>query len=127
MDLREYLFRNKIQIKKIADDLNYSRTHMSGIVHRKLNPSRKLAKLIEAYTKGEVTVRGMFRKRNRTDIILAYPLEKNLTAVDDRDNDDLTQGGSEKVLIEGGLGTEISFGEEESNALQDMQDEPTQY
>lgn len=64
MDLREYLFRKKIGIQQFADELEYSRTHLSLIVHGKSKPSARLAKAIEKATQGEVKASDLLQKKN---------------------------------------------------------------
>jgi len=55
MTLRDYLFHNRMSVKQFSETLDYSRTHLSGIIHGKLKPSKRLAKAIEKATNGEVT------------------------------------------------------------------------
>ncbi len=62
MDLREYLFRNRISIKALADQLEYSRTHLSLIVNKKAHPSARLARDIERATNGEVTAKELLKQ-----------------------------------------------------------------
>ncbi|CAB4121664.1 hypothetical protein UFOVP1357_29 [uncultured Caudovirales phage] len=64
MELKEYLFRKKITVKKLAEDLMYSRSHINIVVNRKLIPGRKLGEMIEEYTNGEVTYKSMKRKKS---------------------------------------------------------------
>lgn len=54
MTLREYLFFKRISINAFAKSMDYSRTHMSAIVWKKANASRKLADKIEKFTEGEI-------------------------------------------------------------------------
>lgn len=55
MDLREWLFFEKMTVVELCRILDYSRTHMTGIVSGALNPSRKLVTRIEKLTGGKVT------------------------------------------------------------------------
>ncbi len=57
MELREYLFRNRVEIKKLAEELDYCRHHLSNIANGKAYASFRLAKDIEKATKGQVTVK----------------------------------------------------------------------
>jgi ribosome-binding protein aMBF1 (putative translation factor) len=57
MNLREYLFYNRITVKEFSEKIEYSRTHLSAIIHGRLKPSKRLAKQIERETNGEVTVK----------------------------------------------------------------------
>ncbi len=63
MNLREYLFIKRISVKEFSEALDYSRTHLSGIVHGKLKPSKRLAKAIEKATNGEVTVTEILKEK----------------------------------------------------------------
>ena len=56
MDLREYLFHKKLQVKEFGTLVDCSRSYMSRVVHKKIIPSKRLAKSIERATDGEVTV-----------------------------------------------------------------------
>lgn len=56
MKLREYLFVNRISVKEFSKSVDYSRTHLSGVVNGKLKPSKKLARAIEKATQGEVSI-----------------------------------------------------------------------
>lgn len=55
MKLKEYLDINGISIKEFADKLDYTRTHISQLVHSKQKPSEKLKRQISKLTKGQVT------------------------------------------------------------------------
>jgi transcriptional regulator with XRE-family HTH domain len=54
MDLREYLFRNNLHLSDFAKIVNYSRQHVSGVMHGTIKPGKKLAEAIEKATNGEV-------------------------------------------------------------------------
>jgi len=56
MQLREYLFYNRISIVDFAKSIGASRTYISTIVNGKAVPSKWLAKEIESATSGQVTV-----------------------------------------------------------------------
>lgn len=56
MNLREYLFINRLSVTEFSEKLEYSRTHLSAIIHGKLKPSKRLAKAIEKATNGDVTI-----------------------------------------------------------------------
>lgn len=64
MDLREYLFRQRISVQEFAEKLEYSRTHLSLIVNGKGRPSPRLAKAIEKATNGEVTAEELLKKKD---------------------------------------------------------------
>ena len=61
MNLREYLFINRLSVKEFSEKVDYSRTHISGIMHGKLKPSPKLARRIEKETNGEVTIEELMK------------------------------------------------------------------
>lgn len=63
MNLREYLFYNKITVKDFADKLGYSRSYISGIVHELSMPSPRLAKEIEKVTQGKIKA-SSWKKKN---------------------------------------------------------------
>jgi DNA-binding transcriptional regulator YdaS (Cro superfamily) len=63
MDLREYLFRNNIKVSEFAQMINYSRQHVSGVIHGTYKPGRKLAEAIEKATNGEVKARDLNKKK----------------------------------------------------------------
>lgn len=54
MDLREFLFRKKMHLTELAIKVNYSRQHLSGVMHGKIKPGKKLIEAIEKATNGEV-------------------------------------------------------------------------
>lgn len=54
MELREYLFRNKITVKKFAELLDYSIVTISAISNGRIKPGAKLARYIEKQTNGAV-------------------------------------------------------------------------
>lgn len=56
MELREYLFRNRVEVKQLAQELDYCRHHLSNIVNKKSFASHRLAKEIEKITNGQVTI-----------------------------------------------------------------------
>lgn len=54
MDLREYLFHNRLTQKEMSKRLGISKKYMCDIVHGKHRPSMRLARDIEVETKGEI-------------------------------------------------------------------------
>jgi len=57
MDLRTYLFNNRLSVKEFAEKLHCSRTHMSAVMNGRLKPSIRLAASIERETNGEVKIK----------------------------------------------------------------------
>ncbi|MEN8236156.1 MAG: helix-turn-helix domain-containing protein [Pseudomonadota bacterium] len=55
MNLREWLFHNRITVTQLAKDLGISRTHLNLISSGQRRPSPDLAKRIEEITKNGVT------------------------------------------------------------------------
>ena len=62
MDLRTYLFINKIKIAKLARDLSYSYSHIYWIVNSQKPASRRLAELLSDYTNGDVSLDEIYQK-----------------------------------------------------------------
>jgi DNA-binding XRE family transcriptional regulator len=62
MDLRTYLFMNKIKLEKFAETVGCSYTHMMQIKNFKRIPSLILAKSIARETGNKVTVKSLMRK-----------------------------------------------------------------
>lgn len=56
MDLRTYLFIHKMKVPEFSKRINFSPSHLHGIIHKKRKLSLKLAKIIEKETNGEVTI-----------------------------------------------------------------------
>lgn len=54
MDLREYLFRNKMTVKKLSEELMVNSNYLGGIVRGEKKPSKRLARDIEIYTNHQV-------------------------------------------------------------------------
>lgn len=59
MELREYLFKERITITEFAKLIDYCRGHISQIVVSHRRPSRRLAKIIENVTDGKVKYEDM--------------------------------------------------------------------
>lgn len=55
MELKEYLYLQRLTIKEFSDILDYSRVHISSIINGKSYASDKIARKIERVTGGEVT------------------------------------------------------------------------
>lgn len=56
MDLRTYLFNRRMKISEFARKIDFSAVHLYRIVHGPIIPSKKLARIIERETGGQVTV-----------------------------------------------------------------------
>lgn len=54
MNLKEYLFVKRMSITEFSELIDYSRTHLSGVINGQLKASKKLARAIERATNGEV-------------------------------------------------------------------------
>ncbi len=68
MDLREYLFYNRISITAFSKTLGVSRNYLNQLVLGNLLPSKILAQMIEIRTKGQVTykdLKKLFDTRNK--------------------------------------------------------------
>lgn len=55
MNLRDFLYINKIKVMDFAKSVDISRQHLSEIINGKVKPGRRLAKDIEIVTNGCVT------------------------------------------------------------------------
>jgi transcriptional regulator with XRE-family HTH domain len=64
MDLRTYLFQKRLSVTDFSDKLGCSRIHLSGVVNGKRIPSLLLAKSIEKFTNGEVTVEELLKGKD---------------------------------------------------------------
>lgn len=61
--LKEYLFYNNIRIIDMAQQLGYTRNHMSMIVLGKATAGTALARDIEEFTNGQVKASTLMRKK----------------------------------------------------------------
>ncbi len=61
MDLRTYLFRHRIKIAEFGRRINFSAIHLHKIISGERKPSKKLAKIIEQATNGEVTIQELMK------------------------------------------------------------------
>ncbi len=64
MDLREYLFHKRLTVVEFSKIVDYSRDHISRIIHGHKTPSKKLARAIEKATDGEVKAESLLKKSN---------------------------------------------------------------
>lgn len=63
MDLREYLFRNRLTVTEFAKKINYGRTYINEIVSGNRTPGRKLAEAIEKATDGHVKAADLLKNK----------------------------------------------------------------
>lgn len=63
MNLRDYLYHNRITVTNMAAELGYTRTHLSTIVNGKSKPSPRLARDIEKFTNGIVTAKQLLKEK----------------------------------------------------------------
>jgi DNA-binding transcriptional regulator YdaS (Cro superfamily) len=63
MDLREYLFRKRMTVTDFSKLIDYSRTHISEIIHGTRRPGKKVARIIEKATNGEVTAEELLKEK----------------------------------------------------------------
>jgi len=66
MDLREYLFKKRMSVSDFAKKINFARTYISGIISGANKPSKKLAKIIEEATNGEVTAEELLSSKSNS-------------------------------------------------------------
>ncbi len=65
MDLRTYLFHNRISVTDFSKILGCSRIHLSEIVNGRRIPSLMLAKAIERETKGKVKASELLKDKEK--------------------------------------------------------------
>ncbi len=63
MDLREYLFRKRMSVSDFAKKINYSRQHVSSVMHGNYQAGEKLAEAIETATDGEVKAKDILNNK----------------------------------------------------------------
>jgi len=57
MDLRKYLFENRISITEFARKVRYSRNYLNQVILGHQVPSKKLVEIVEEVTEGKVKMR----------------------------------------------------------------------
>lgn len=67
MDLREYLFRQRISVTDFAKLIGCSRAYISKIVNDQIRPGKRLAKDIELITNGEVTAEELLKGKKENE------------------------------------------------------------
>lgn len=65
MQLREYLFFNRIKVTDFAKQIGYERAYINKIVNGKMIPGKRLAETIEKATNGNVTLQELI---GRSDV-----------------------------------------------------------
>ena len=55
MDLKEFLYQQRMQIKQFAQLIKYDRSSITEVIHGRRTPGRKLIEAIEEATHGMVT------------------------------------------------------------------------
>lgn len=65
MDLREYLFRKRITVTEFSNLIDYSRTHISEIMHGSRKPGKKVIRIIEKATNGEVKAEDLMSEKDK--------------------------------------------------------------
>lgn len=65
MDLREYLFRNRLTITDFGKKIDCPRAYLSQIVNGHKKPGKRLAKVIEDATNGEVTAQELLQTKDK--------------------------------------------------------------
>jgi len=54
MDLRHYLFENRITLRNFAKEIGYCENHVRSIIYKKRKPSPRMLEAILKGTNGEV-------------------------------------------------------------------------
>jgi len=65
MDLREFIFINRLTVTQVAKDLDCTRSWLSQVIHGEVKAGKRLAKDIYEYTKGTVTEYELNKEFNR--------------------------------------------------------------
>lgn len=68
MDLREYLFRNRITITDFGKKIDCPRAYLSQIVNGHKKPGKRLAKAIQDATNDVVTIQELLQIRGEKSI-----------------------------------------------------------
>ncbi len=63
MELREYLFRQRLKISDFAKKLGYGRTYINEIVNGTKKPGKHLARQIERETEGQVKAEDLLKEK----------------------------------------------------------------
>jgi plasmid maintenance system antidote protein VapI len=61
MKLKDYLYFKGMTIQDFSELIGYSRNHLSGIINKRLKPTRKMAQYIEKMTDGAVKAEELMR------------------------------------------------------------------
>ena len=59
--LETYLYNQRMSVTEFSLLLDYSRTHLSQVIHGRQKPSRKLARAIERTTNGNITAEELLK------------------------------------------------------------------
>jgi transcriptional regulator with XRE-family HTH domain len=65
MELREYMFLNRLSVNQVAKDLECNRCYLSQILNGGVKAGKRLAKDISEYTEGKVTEWEVNKEFNR--------------------------------------------------------------
>lgn len=61
MNLKEYLFLNRITVNDFAEKINCNRSYFSRLLNGHVKPGKRLAKDIEKETNGEVKAEDLLK------------------------------------------------------------------
>ena len=64
MDLRTYLFLNRVKATVLANKLEVTSSYVSYLANGKRRPSKEIAKKIVKFTKGAVTYKELLAQEN---------------------------------------------------------------
>ena len=78
MNLESYLNEQNIQKKDFAKRIGVSNTYISLVIHKKRNPSIRVARSIIKETKGSVAATDLFKKKSQIRLFLEETIEKNI-------------------------------------------------
>lgn len=68
MDLREYLFRERLKINQFAKKIKYTPTYVNAIINERVTPGRKVAEAIVEATNGKVTMEELMQNKETNEL-----------------------------------------------------------
>jgi len=76
MELKTYLWKNNLTLKKFSENLKNNVCYMSQIANYRRTPSVKMAKKIEKATEGQVNARDLTKRCMDSYLDKHFPVKK---------------------------------------------------
>lgn len=54
MTIKQYLYDKRMHVKDFAILVDHSRSYVSGVLHGRIMPGKKFARIVEKITQGEI-------------------------------------------------------------------------